>query len=88
MTSTLSTRMTVPELGDDEVELSVDYDYNRRHRELTLHNCLTVICGAEIDVWGKLTQTQQWEIEERCEQDYIDRMEAAVEQRYEERHCD
>lgn len=84
MTATLSTRLEVQELGPGEIELTCDYDYSRRHRELMVHNCFTRILGTEIDVWHKLTQQQRAVIEEQCVEDYVDRMDAAREQRYEE----
>lgn len=85
MTATLSTRMEIEAYGAGEFELTCDYDYSRRHRELVIHNCLTVVEGVEIDMWNKLTQQQRAVIEEQCREDYYSRMEAAVEQRYEQR---
>lgn len=82
----LSTRMSLPEYGDDELDLIVEYEYNRRARELSISGCDADIAGSRVPCWHLLSMRQRDIIEDRCREDYVDRMDAVREQRYEDKY--
>lgn len=73
--TTLSTRVSINELGDD-LEISVEYEYLARHRELFIQSATTD--DHQQEVWHLLSQNQRWRIEEECVEDYGDRTAGAV----------
>lgn len=84
----LSTRMSIPAYGDDDLDLIVEYEYNRRAKELSISSCDADIAITRVPVWHLLTMRQRDTIEDRCREDYVDRMDAVREQRYGERYAD
>lgn len=67
-TATLSTRA---EIGDDDLELTVEYSYEGSPRELVVESC----DADGVIVWNLLTEKQRRRIEDECVEDYYDRME-------------
>lgn len=80
--TTLTTTATLPDYGDDEIALRVEYTYSRRFREIYIDACTIEIAGRHVDVWHKLSQMQRWLIEERCRNDADDAHDAAREAKY------
>lgn len=80
----LTTHIELPDYGDDEITLTVDYDYSARFREMFINGATIQIDGREVDVWHRLSQMQKWSIEERCLNDVTDRSDAVREARYDQ----
>ncbi len=81
----LSTRMTIQDLGDDDVDLIVEYDYWSRSGELLIYGAEACIGDERKPVWHLLSMRQRDILEDSCRDDYVDRMDGARETRYEAR---
>jgi len=81
----LSTRTVIPAYGAGDLDIVVEYEYDRRSKELYIDSCDACINTERVPVWHLLTIRQRDTIEDECRQHYVDLMDAARESRYEER---